>query len=107
LFFEADQGEDIPIGNMNQPDRQNNPANNVATPGMPASTTVVVNNTGTPVTIYIAGGTLTAVKVNTTSIGVTAAAPVGSVITVTLAINQNISITYTIAPTWIWLLAQQ
>lgn len=69
----------------------------VAAPGVPASNTAVTNTTGTIVAVTVSSGTLTSVKVNGSQVGTTDGTyyvPAGS----------NISITYSVAPTWTWAL---
>lgn len=67
-----------------------------ATPAVPASTVNATNTTGEPVAVTVTGGTITAVVVNAVTVstvtGVTVVVPAG----------QTISITYTVAPTWVW-----
>lgn len=70
----------------------------VTTPGVPATTVAVVNNTGQNVNVVITGGTLTAVKINGVTVGTAAG-------TYFLPNGANISITYSVAPTWAWSLA--
>jgi hypothetical protein len=67
----------------------------ISTPGVPASTTPVTNNTGFPVRVTITGGTISNVFVNSVSVGVVAG-------TYGVPIGGTISITYTVAPTWNW-----
>lgn len=67
----------------------------VANPAVPASTVALANPTGQWVNVAISGGTLTFVFVNGVQVGTTAgnyAVPPGG----------NISITYSVAPTWVW-----
>lgn len=72
-----------------------------ATPGVPASNTPVTNTSPLPATVVISGGTMTNVSVG----------PVGNLVTVgsgagtyTVPPSQQISMTYTVAPTWTWTL---
>jgi hypothetical protein len=67
----------------------------VATPAVPATTVVATNTTGADVNVYIIGGTITQVKVNTVLVGTGA----GSYY---LPAGATISITYSVAPTWVW-----
>ena len=67
----------------------------VVTPAVAASTTNVLNNTGQNVWVTITGGTLTAVKVNNVTVGTAAGLYF-------LPNGANISITYSVAPTWTW-----
>lgn len=66
-----------------------------STPGFPASTTPVTNTNNWAVFVTITGGTLSSVKVNNVQVGTTAG-------TYVVASGQNISVTYTVAPTWAW-----
>lgn len=67
----------------------------VSTPGVPATTVAVVNNTGQNVNVVITGGTMTAVKINGVTVGTGAG-------TYFLANGASISMTYSVAPTWVW-----
>jgi hypothetical protein len=68
----------------------------VATPAVPASTVAATNNTGGPVSVAVAGGTVTVIAVNGTTIytatGNTVVVPPGG----------TIALTYSVAPTWTW-----
>jgi hypothetical protein len=66
-----------------------------ATPAVPATTVAQANTNAWAVFVTITGGTLTSVKINGTQVGTTAG-------TYVLLAGQNISITYTVAPTWNW-----
>jgi hypothetical protein len=66
-----------------------------STPGVPSSTTPVTNANNWPVFVTITGGTLSSVKINGLQVGTTAG-------TYVLPAGSNISITYTVAPTWAW-----
>lgn len=83
-----------------------NPVSSVTTPAVPATTVAVKNSTGRPVTVFIKGGTLTVITLGGVATGISAAAPAGSAHSIPLAINQTIAITYTVAPTWVWVGAQ-
>ena len=74
-----------------------NPKGAVTTPTFPASGTAVTNLTGYRVLIGIKGGTSTAVAVN----GVASVYAVTPAI-VTLEPGGTVAITYSIAPTWVW-----
>jgi len=75
-----------------------NPVYSVTTPAIPASNTPVTNNTGVDVTVYISGGTVTAVSVSGVSI------TTGTPISVLLPSRGNIAITYSVVPTaWRWI----
>jgi hypothetical protein len=67
----------------------------VTTPGVPASTTPVTNTTGVDVSVVITGGTMTAVIVNGANVGAGAG-------TYVVTAGSTISMTYTVAPTWVW-----
>lgn len=67
----------------------------IATPGMPASTTPVTNSGTVAAAVTITGGTLTAVVVNSVTVGTTAG-------TYVVPAGQTIAITYSVAPTWVW-----
>lgn len=78
----------------------------VTTPAVPASTTAVKNSTGLPVTVFVKGGTLTVISVGGVATGIAAAAAANTCHILPLAINQTIAITYSVAPTWVWVGAQ-
>lgn len=67
----------------------------VTQPAVPASTVAQQNVNQFPVQVVISAGTITAVVVN----GVTVGSGAG---TYTVPANGSISITYTVAPTWVW-----
>lgn len=67
----------------------------VTTPSVPASTVAVTNNTGQYVSVNIAGGTMTNVSVNGSTVGTGAG-------NYALAPGAYITMTYTVAPTWTW-----
>lgn len=68
----------------------------VSTPGFPGNNTPVVNTNNVNVYVTITGGTLSNVLINGVSVGTTAGT-YGPVVP-----GGNISITYTVAPTWNW-----
>lgn len=69
----------------------------VVTPVVPASGVAVANSTGVDVMAYVAGGTLTgATLVGATSTGIDSGG-------FYLASGQTITLTYAVAPTWVWL----
>lgn len=68
---------------------------NPSNPAVPATATAVTNTNAYPVQVSIAGGTVSAVKVNGTATGLTS----GSFV---VPSGGTISITYTAAPTWVW-----
>jgi hypothetical protein len=65
------------------------------TPTLPASTVVATNTYNRPVTVYITGGTVTAIVID----GVTHGFLAGSF---RLKPSGTIAITYSVAPTWKW-----
>jgi hypothetical protein len=69
----------------------------VTSPAVPASTVPAFNNSSQPVQVAITGGTISAVSINGVATGITA-----SPATVTVPAGGYISITYTVAPTWVW-----
>lgn len=75
----------------------------VTTPAVPSSTVAVNNNRGVPVVVYIKGGTLTVITIGGVATGIAAAAAANTCHVIPLAINQSIAITYTVAPTWVWI----
>ncbi|HET9411452.1 MAG TPA: glycosyl hydrolase family 28-related protein [Candidatus Saccharimonadales bacterium] len=62
---------------------------------IPASGTPFTNPWGVPVTVYVNGGTVTAISVNNTTTGIIA----GSI---QLGPSQTITLTYSVVPTWTW-----
>jgi hypothetical protein len=84
-----------------------NPKSTVAQPTI-ATATTIFNSTGVNCTVYIkavTGGTtnLTACTVGGVATGITAMlATTGTAYAIPVAANQSISITYTSAPTWVW-----
>lgn len=78
-----------------------NPLGIITPPSVPA-TTVATTALPTDCTVYIKGGTLTDVKVNGVTTGISAAAPAGAVHTVRVPAQLTIAITYTGAPSWVW-----
>jgi hypothetical protein len=74
-----------------------NPRGAVTTPGFPASTVAVTNTTGFRVMVGIKGGTSSAVAVNGVA-AVLAATPCS----VFLDPGGTVAITFTVAPTWVW-----
>lgn len=67
----------------------------VSTPSVPSSGGSVTNNTGWPVTVTISGGTLSNVSIAGSTVGTGDG-------TYTLNNGQQISLTYSAAPTWTW-----
>lgn len=99
MLQDDDTPEDIvpPVPSIN-----NSPVT-VATPAVPATTVAIKNNTGADVTVYVKGGTLTVITVGGVATGITVPAAANMAHTIPLAMNQTIAITYTVAPTWVWI----
>lgn len=72
-----------------------NPVGPLTAPTMPASGTAVTNTFGVDATVYVTGGTVTAIAVDGTDTGMTSGP-------VRLAAGQTITLTYSAAPTWTW-----
>lgn len=72
-----------------------NPVGLLTAPAVPASGTAIANNFGVTAHVYIAGGTVTGVFINNQSTGILSGQ-------VTLAPGEEITLTYTSAPTWTW-----
>lgn len=70
-------------------------APSTTTPGFPLTTVPVPNPNNFAVLVTITGGTLSSVKINGVQVGTTA----GTYVLPALA---NISVTFTVAPTWAW-----
>jgi pectate lyase-like protein len=66
-----------------------------AQPAVPASTVPVTNNFGVDATVFVTGGTVSAIAIGGTATGVTS----GSF---RVPSGQTITLTYTVAPTWEW-----
>lgn len=73
-----------------------NPRGAVTAPAVPASTVALINPTNCNATAYVVGGTVTAISVGGTATGLTAGA-------VRVAAGQTITLTYSVAPTWVWI----
>lgn len=67
----------------------------VSTPAVPATTVLQYNTTGQGVVVTITGGTMTNVSVNGATVGAGAG-------TYYVPPGGNISMTYSVAPTWAW-----
>jgi len=78
-----------------------NPLGAITPPAVPASG-VNVATQSIDMTIYIKGGTLTAITVGGVATGISAAASAGAVHTIRVPAQQTINITYSVAPTWTW-----
>lgn len=73
-----------------------NPKGVLGPPTVPATTVAYTNTYGYDCTVYVAGGTVTAIAVGGTATGVTSGmfrVPAG----------QSITLTYSSAPTWVWI----
>lgn len=79
-----------------------NPKGNITTPAVPASTVAATNTTGYRATVYVKAGTLTVVTINGVSINQTATAGTAFPIPHLLDPGGTIAITYSVAPTWVW-----
>lgn len=79
-----------------------NPLSTVAQPAVAASTTAVWNSTGVTCTVYVKGGTLTVITVGGVASGIAAAIGASDAYPILVAPNQQIAITYSVAPTWVW-----
>ena len=66
------------------------------TVSVPASTTVLQNPTNYDCTVYIAGGTVTVIAIAGTTTGLISG-------TFRVPAGQSITLTYTTAPTWVWI----
>lgn len=71
------------------------PVGTVSTPAVPASGTAVNNPFTQPVSVTVTGGTVTAVSVNGTQL-------LSGDGTVIVPLGGNITLTYSVAPTWAW-----
>lgn len=67
----------------------------VTQPSVPASTTAQTNTTGSDCTVYVTGGTVSAIAVGGVATGLTSGA-------FRVAAGQTITLTYSAAPTWAW-----
>jgi hypothetical protein len=73
-----------------------NPVGALSAPAVPASTVIYTNNTGLDCMVVISGGTVTNITIGGTATGLT-----GGVVRVPH--DQTIALTYSVAPTWVWL----
>lgn len=69
----------------------------VPTPTVPASGNGATNTFGGDATVYISGGTISQISVNGVVLGVTSGP-------VRVGAGTNIVLTYTVAPTWVWVI---
>ncbi|MER6350658.1 right-handed parallel beta-helix repeat-containing protein [Streptomyces sp. NPDC001634] len=84
-------------GNMLRGNRGYNPVGKFgAQPAVPASGTSYTNTLNTDATVFVTGGTVTAVSVGGQATGLTTPA------TVRVPAGQAITLTYSVAPTWVW-----
>lgn len=67
----------------------------IASPGLPATTVALPNPFARDAAVTITGGTVTVIAIDGTSIGVTSG-------TIVLPANKSITLTYSVAPTWVW-----
>ena len=74
-----------------------NPIGYLGALAVPASGTTFDNPSGADATVYLAGGTISAVVVGGSTTGV-----VATPATVHVPAGSNITLTYTVAPTWTW-----
>jgi hypothetical protein len=81
--------------------RNYNPLGGITPPSVPASG-VNASTQSIDMTVYVKGGTLTAITVGGVATGISAAAPAGAVHTIRVPAQQTINITYSVAPTWTW-----
>lgn len=65
-------------------------------PAVPASTTAVTNNSGQTASVLVAGGTVTEIAVNGSSVAT------ATNFTATVPAGESIAVTYSAAPTWYW-----
>lgn len=72
-----------------------NPVGALTAPAIPASGTAYTNAFGVDATVYVTGGTVTAIDVGGTATGMTSGP-------IRVAAGQTITLTYTSAPTWTW-----
>ncbi len=72
------------------------------TPAVPASTVTATNTTGRDCTVFVKGGTLSVITLASVNTGIAAAAPANTCHVLPLSKGQTIAITYTVAPTWVW-----
>jgi hypothetical protein len=73
-----------------------NPVGSLGPPAFPGSNTALVNPYNVDATIFITGGSVTVVKIGTVTTGLTS----GQFF---LPAGQSITLTYSSAPTWIWI----
>lgn len=67
----------------------------VSQPAVPATGVAQYNNNAFPVVVTVSGGTVSGIAVNGTATGLTTGA-------INVPTNGTITLTYTVAPTWVW-----
>lgn len=72
-----------------------NPRGIITAPTVPATSVATANSYGADATVFITGGTVTSILVNSTTTGLTSGA-------IPLGPNASITINYSAAPTWQW-----
>lgn len=75
-----------------------NPKGNITAPSVPASTVAYTNVTGYDCTVFVNGGTVTAINIGNGA-GVATGVTTGCV---RVPAGASINITYSVAPTWTW-----
>jgi hypothetical protein len=73
-----------------------NPRGALGPPTVPASNVAYSNDYGVDCAVYVAGGTVSAIKVNGATTGITSGL-------VRVGPGRTITLTYTAAPTWVWI----
>jgi hypothetical protein len=73
-----------------------NPVGILSGPSVATSGVTVVNPWGVAATVYVSGGTVTGIAIAGTSTGLTGG-------TFRVAPNQSITLTYSVAPSWVWM----
>jgi hypothetical protein len=71
-----------------------NPRGALGPPAVPATNVAYTNDYGVDCSVYVAGGTVTAIKVNGATTGITS----GHV-----SAGRTVSLTYSSAPSWVWI----
>lgn len=72
-----------------------NPVGHIASPAVPNTTVAYTNAFGVDCTVYVSGGTVTAIAIGGTATGLTSG-------TFRVPAGQTIAITYSVQPTWVW-----
>ena len=76
----------------------------VATPAMPLSGVAEANGAGVDIAVTVTGGTVTAINVGSNAANLTATGLTSG--TVIVRDGYAVSVTYSAAPTWVWMAAQ-